>query len=1813
MVKLIIPPPLVNASAVLTSKRRENYRKTLVAVAIASVLAATAQAAETITQGDFTDQSYTLTGSEAGTIQITGSSGLNYRLNPSQEGGSIQIVPSEGNGSAIYLDSDTDQNSLTIAGDVSAAGTEGARLSTDGTAFITVGDSDKGGHLKIEGNLSISHVDAKELSGASLISISRGDSATQTGSSLTTTGDLTISHVTVTNTKTSYPKTPTSVISVQGTGSYRGKLAGEDFVITDSEADFGLNVDNSDVLYDKVSFSGVNFGTGIALKNDASLTIGSLRVEDSSFSSALLNVASNSELTVTGDILIEGTADKPILGSTSGTGYLFNFASADKVDLQGDVTVSHVSQNASIMRFYEVEDADIKNILIQDSTLTGLTSSAIAVEHNSSSKQNFSAESLTVKNLTYAGNAKKDQYAIAFKPYNNSRDSNAYTVGSIKVENVVFEAESSVDNPSGGALYLSNTRFASPIQSITISGVNAGGSTGDYAGVKILNADADVVSMTIENILASSAGQVSGISLQTGTGEELNVGSLTIETVVGGESAYGIQNSGTLGSLESQTTSGIVSISDVAGDAAYGLYGGNVDLTQLTVNGITARESIAQGLSVSKTVDVDHINIQNINAQTKGYGIQISNSGKFSSRHVEVDGVSLAEGASGEVYGVASLQNAKQDKFVDALDIRNVTGTGASKAYGFFNEQSAWEGEIIRVSGVSASQANGKATGIYSTANVHPQSMSYTDNKLTYDVLSVSGVSGHSAYGIDNFGEQGESTIATHQIVVNDVQGVDEAVGLYNRYGTDREVDGEATLTVTASDDGAYHGVISVGNIEATSGSAAGVWSNGSLSADVIAVDSVKGIEADGYLTDGGTSVASAVTVTNVASTNGDASGIHVKAAELNPEESGSLTLVVAGVEATGGVARGLFADGRNSNIGTTDFISVYGVLSSGKSAYGIHIANTTMADPLTNTSGIFVQKVESDGGSAYGLYLQNPTTNASEIAVQDVSGSAAIGIQAGSVLTASNSVFVGNVTGKTSARGFVSSKNAEINTLTVTGVSATDNFGSAAGVRHQAADSVTYNGNVTVADVSAGNSAYGFQIMGSSEAEKVGLVSLHDGLNILSVEGKQAYGLSSQGKEFKAEGTTVVSGILGTNTAVAIAVEGGTADFDGVQITNVDSTNKSALISAKDGAQITIGSAYMRSATVDTVLGYEGNFDVDADAEVNTINRLALRSVGGSSVNIGQETQATDVTIVGDIVAGRGTENDVAGGSVGIYAAAGSQIFGDVYAGNGGKVSLMLSGGTLEGQIDDYHELADSTAEADSFRNAAFYDESGNTLSVKEAGSVHLTLADGSVWTARGKNFVESLAFSGASSTVDLSQNENSSLKIGTLSGSNGVFKMKLGKPEASADGLIHSDMLYISNIEADSQNQIEVVFAEGVSSFEELDGLRFATSNHVETTKHLQLKIEDAGFFNRTLGVELETYQEGDEKNALYNGADTGEGSYKPGEDAVDGMFDTGDTNWVINSKDDPEGTSVSDAGQAVIATARGLYYNAIEIDRFNQRYGDRRYDENNKSLWARVRHDRWGTDAGVGDFKSQNTTYQMGVDYTKPSEHGKMIYGVAVDLMDGNTDYESIDGSGETKRYAVSAYATYMGDNGGYLDVVGKVGRLSNEYAVKLDSGAGVSADYMNWMAGISVEAGHQLTGDNSSWFAEPQIQAQYVFVSDNDYSNGQTKIEQDSIHSFITRAGFRAGHWLDEEKNANVYFKADVLHEWAGDQDIYVSDQTTVRGGETFSINNHGTWFDVGLGFQAPMGKSFYAYGDAEYRFGNDLYQTWTFNLGGKYVF
>lgn len=776
--------------------------------------------------------------------------------------------------------------------------------------------------------------------------------------------------------------------------------------------------------------------------------------------------------------------------------------------------------------------------------------------------------------------------------------------------------------------------------------------------------------------------------------------------------------------------------------------------------------------------------------------------------------------------------------------------------------------------------------------------------------------------------------------------------------------------------------------------------------------------------------------------------------------------------------------------------------------------------------------------------------------------------------------------------------------------------------------------------------------IVAYTEKRNSGNFSLitQDSIGISEISGGDVYGIHHSTRKndtyenakssIKSKQITI-NKLVGKNSAYGMFNEGNALlKVDTLSIKNIKADFAVAL-NAENNSNAEIGSATINPSNWTE---YAGGYAEDPSTVESNLKSFAVRAVSGAKVLIAN-TSGQTADIFGTIVAGRGTTDENAMGASIVIGNNDNtvNIVGDVYAGNGGVIEITLGkDSVMEGQVDDYHEV-DTLGSDTIFRNSAFVTADGTELPVTQSGSATINLNGGS-WFARGQNFVKNVAFGTDGGHIDLTKNANSSVTIENISGK-GQFDMSLGAYTEGTEE-IKSDMLYLKNVAKDSSFTIAAHLAEGVT-VNDLAGLRFATVGSVADGHSPDLfkfvQIKDQGFNDWNLKVATEDYVSGDEDNARFNGETNGQETYKPGEDAVDAMFGDQSTasaratpadakNYFIESIEEgtnedggepqePEkpgepvnpGSSISDAGQAVIATARSLYYNAVDIDRFNQRYGDRRYDDSNNSIWMRVRQDRWNTDAGVGDFESRNTTYQVGYDYTQPVASGKMIYGAAFDFMNGDTDYDSIVGSGETKRYAVSAYATYVGDNGAYLDMIGKVGRLSNEYSVRLDSGAGISADYMNWMTGLSIEAGHQFSSGDSHWFIEPQVQAQYVHVSSNDYTNGQTKIDQDSIHSFITRAGVRVGRWLDEEMNANVYAKVDVLHEWAGDQDIHVKDKTTAVNGDLFEITNDGTWFDVGLGFQAPMAKSVYAYGDVEYRFGNELDQTWTFNLGAKYVF
>ena len=637
----------------------------------------------------------------------------------------------------------------------------------------------------------------------------------------------------------------------------------------------------------------------------------------------------------------------------------------------------------------------------------------------------------------------------------------------------------------------------------------------------------------------------------------------------------------------------------------------------------------------------------------------------------------------------------------------------------------------------------------------------------------------------------------------------------------------------------------------------------------------------------------------------------------------------------------------------------------------------------------------------------------------------------------------------------------------------------------------------------------------------------------------------------------------------------------------------------------------------------YQG---VKSASDKSFVHGAAVRANAGGLIEL--DDAESQYVIYGNVVAGNGSYYlgspdgettidyyrtngyELSGGSISL-GGKDLHLVGDVFAANGGKVSLSLNGNAyFEGRADDYHELNDELKES-VFHNTAFVSsnclqENGN--SIYTAGDIRITMSDSATWVARGESFVNKLNFTeGFSGAVDLSRDENSSLMVGTLSG-DGRFIMRLNAdPEKS-------DMLYVRNLEQGASYVIDmadVVTRDGtLRSYEDLHGLRIATSANGEA--NFKVAIRNGGVNDVMLAVTSGDYDVNDEDNVLFNGEGNGEDVWKPGNEAVNEVYKDG-KNWVIDAKSGDSQTTLSDAGEVLLATAKAAYWTAVEIDRFGNRAGDVRYVEGDEGAWMRVRHSRMGTDDGIGDFRSESTMYQFGFDHAFAFANGKQRFGLAFDYFDSDLDYRKIKGEGEADRYALTAYATWLGDNGGYVDVVGKYGVLDNDFTITNSSGTQVKADYQNHIVGLSVEAGHRLS-NATGMFIEPNVQLQYVRISDDDYrTNQKTRIDQDAVDSIISRVGFRVGTTFGETDRNTFYAKADWFHEYRGEQKFKFRDVTTAANGDDLTVQNKGNWFDAGFGVQASFGNNAYGFADVEYRFGNDLERTWIFNVGGRLAF
>ena len=649
-----------------------------------------------------------------------------------------------------------------------------------------------------------------------------------------------------------------------------------------------------------------------------------------------------------------------------------------------------------------------------------------------------------------------------------------------------------------------------------------------------------------------------------------------------------------------------------------------------------------------------------------------------------------------------------------------------------------------------------------------------------------------------------------------------------------------------------------------------------------------------------------------------------------------------------------------------------------------------------------------------------------------------------------------------------------------------------------------------------------------------------------------------------------------------------------------------------------------------------------DEDFTDDVLNKLEK-----ATVNLNYKNGSS---ITGDILAAYGGEVNISNGAVQTRAAGeeavvdGINIHGNLLAGNTGVLNVNLgNGGRLEGRADDYGDAGSvensghgtANGEGETFFNPAFSSE------ILTGGEVNLTMGEGSKWTVTGQSWITKVDTGNSEHVeIDLSATDSAlnktvqALTIGEMKG-NAMFTMQL-------DGERNvSDMLYMKK--ANGEYFINLKNAVTVEDMYQngFDGLRFATVGK-DSHATFSAGTYGNGVYNVEYEVGTDDYATSKE-NKAYNStnADGEMDAAKPGNALVDNLFkdepqgaaaygvmtlaavdspeatDSSDTtedmgtNTGMNGEVlsdttnfkliDVKSTELSNAGKTIIDMSKVNYSNAIYMDRLNKRMGEARYIDGDEGLWVRIRHDRIGrSDA----FRSKNTMMELGYDKrVDDREDGEHRRGFAIDYMRGTTDYHNVAGDGDVRRGGVWFYDTWLGNKGHYSDYVLKFGRLSNDFDIYSELGEKITGDYSNFVYSASAEYGRK-KDIGKDWYFEPQVQLQYAHVTDADYTTSQgTSVELDAIDSLIGRVGFRLGKDMGE--NNTFYVKADVLHEFLGDQDISAFDDT---GRLDTTYENEGTWYDVGLGFSHQFSKGTYMFLDVEKTFGNDNEDTYQFNVG-----
>lgn len=653
------------------------------------------------------------------------------------------------------------------------------------------------------------------------------------------------------------------------------------------------------------------------------------------------------------------------------------------------------------------------------------------------------------------------------------------------------------------------------------------------------------------------------------------------------------------------------------------------------------------------------------------------------------------------------------------------------------------------------------------------------------------------------------------------------------------------------------------------------------------------------------------------------------------------------------------------------------------------------------------------------------------------------------------------------------------------------------------------------------------------------------------------------------------------------IRVIGGTVDVQKNTVINMYGNNTSGIHTSKDGNGLVEGVIDLHGDTIIKAEG-NGNKGIYASTGLITMDGKGYLQMDGNKsygiyvdnggkvvLNGGVSIDAQKEGNQGIYIYGSGnvelhdsvdifTGSDAAANAININgkgstAANKAQVngtaqfnmLGNIKVSNGGRIDLEMTEGSF-------------------WQGAAGIDAGNGSTSL-------LSFGNNAVWKLTGNSEVTDLTLDGAWLDMTADGNAFSTLKTESLNGSGGTIIL-----DVDGTAVDQADKLYVTDTFTGTQ----------ALKLHEING-----------------RDNDPTLGKDALGTILASVNI---NNGTFTAVD-GEGSlfwqrYELGQQASNTGGYT--TDWYLKEIENisPAERPTTTVESVLAAGALNYYTWRSENDKLMQRMGELRHNgDDAKGVWFRVNGSKIGRSGSWG-FENKYTAYELGYDEViKRTDDFVRYNGVALNYTDGSSSYRRGNGGNDAK--AISFYGTQIGSKGHYLDVLFKISRLANDFTVYDSNANKIIGELDNVGVAVSAEYGRKNVLSRG-WYIEPQAQLTLGYLGGDSYqtSNGIT-VQQGGINSAVGRVGFNLGREIGNQ--ANIYVKANLLHEFGGGYDVTMADS----GGNRFKAADafNDTWFEYGIGAALKTGSNSHIYIDVERSSGSDFKKDWQWNVGARWTF